>query len=259
MTSFAHGREPWQLTGLAPNVTVAYRERIWVRVLNAAPTRALFIRVLPGTEASLSLVLIAIDGITLSAPVESPVELEGLPLTSNRSGAFGGLLLPSGGRFDLLLTVIDAPATGRSTVEGFAQPSLWHAEASCDDANPLGLSCPDSNPFPLLEVIVPKLQATPSPPADVRAPSVPPELVLKPPTRLRPIPDAEVVARRRFVISQDRMGPAAATPELVNRERDPLSMAGMGYYINNRTFDPGRVDVQDVVLGSAGLHDLWSA
>ena len=241
----AEGRSAWRLTGRTPNITAAVGDTLWLRIINAAPTRSLVIHSEPGSAVALRIALIAIDGITLSAPVTDPVELEGVPLTGNHSGVSGGLLLPSGGRYDLLATV-EAVTTSALDIPRAA--SLWHVVATC--TAPLASACPDSNPFPLLEVDLAKAVAG-------RAPRTKPASLmpvrLRPPARLRYIPASEVTAHRRLVISQDRMraAPPGQPPELVNRERDPVSMAGMGYYINNRTYDPRRVDLPGVMLGSA--------
>lgn len=242
----AEGRSAWRLTGRTPNATAAVGDTLWLRIINAAPTRSLVIHAEPGSAIALRIALLAIDGITLSAQVTDPVELEGVPLTGNHSGVSGGLLLPSGGRYDLLATV-EAVTESASAIPRAAV--LWHVSAKC--VAPLGIACPDSNPFPLLEVDLPNAAVAGRAPRTKSASSMP--VRLRPPARLRSILVSEVTAHRRLVISQDRMraSPRGRPPELVNRERDPVSMAGMGYYINNRTYDPSRIDLPGVIVGSA--------
>jgi hypothetical protein len=280
----------WHPTGRLPNVTlIVDGASVLLRIINAAPGRPYMLALGTGSDTtprwrqSIVLTLVAIDGIDL--PIGKGILADGLPLAAAGVGIniSGGLLLPPGGRYDILSTAI---AAIDSEVYAQQPPTLWGNSAHCASETP---ACPGLSPFPIVAFVVVTHAAvacnantnvtgnassvqshsscnaasnndsTTVPRGDA-APDNPPDPVAVAPTisshrqaLLRHIGEEEVANRRRFVLSEQRESQSAPGDDGgVNRDIDPLSLTATGFYINNRTFDPKRIDVPGVLLGSAG-------
>lgn len=257
-------------TGLQPNITLARGSAVLLRVLNASPGRPFMLALGWGRGPPaardppplVALSLVAIDGVALAAPV---AVTDGLPLTAPGYGMnlSGGLLLPPGGRYDLRAEWPTAVGANSS-----ALPVLWGNVAVCATGTP---ACPGLSPFPIASFVLdPGLAGYAS---GSSAPQANGSLAncsagggsvncsdggASPPPHIAP---GGVSVRRRFVLSEQRDPPSAPLAPGddggVNRDVDPLSLTATGFYINNRTFDPARVDVPGVLLGSTGGRWGW--
>lgn len=258
-------------TGAQPTISLSNGELpVLLRILNASPGRPYMIALgwdfappsFNDPLVPVNVLLKAIDGVDLAVPV--PLS-DGLPLASIGPGLniTGGLLLPPGGRYDLI-AVRQSRGTRYDGI-GTARPTLWGNAAHCALGTP---ACPGLSPFPIASFAVvsdgvngpeevtgcnASTRANASS-GNTSSPCVP-ILSPEPLPSLDLIADDEVPIRRRFVLSEQREQPIPAHGDdgSVNREIDPLSLIASGMYINNRTFDPDRVDVPDILLGSAGV------
>lgn len=274
----------WQATGKEPRHDVRYGEILWLRVLNGSPGRPF---VLALDDAAFDLHLIAVDGLTLPAPVRVR---DGLPFAWGED-IEDGLLLPPGGRYDLLLRAPAAPAPAfeanatTASGDGRRAVSLWSRRyIGCVGR----ADCPDFSAFRIASFVLPPISSTlaarrrqlraglgpharttqasgsdqvgegtprlaaVAAAADALSLAISPPmqlpLRLPAPPRLRFVTAGEVVARRVFVMSQHVLSPPPDAP--ANVAVDPASLTPTGFYVNNRTMDPARVDVT-VKLGTA--------
>ena len=255
----------WRPTGAQPIIALPYSGLpVLLRILNASPGRP-YMLVLgwdssppaPGDALPpVNIFLTAIDGIDLAVP--TPL-YDGLPLASLGPGLniTGGLLLPPGGRYDLSATL---QSRGLNSSTGAARPTIWGNSARCAHDTP---ACPGLSPFPIASFhvaddvgdVMGSTACNASVPSNATSGKIPPPC--EPTAPLVPhgtISDGEVSVRRRFVLSEQREQPLLFPGDdgAVNREIDPLSLIASGFYINNKTFSPDRIDVPGVLLGSAG-------
>lgn len=262
-------------TGRQPVVEARYGELLWLRVVNGAPARPLVVT-LDDATSRWAMFLLAVDGITLPQPVRL---LQGLTFAWGVD-IEGGVLLPPGGRFDLLVQTPGAPrpqpslepppwalASKSPTASRGTSPipppspfptmpppprpvrevvSLWSSRyVGCTNM----ADCPDYPAFLIASIRMPhpteatgEALALPSPmplPENLPTPTSP---------HMAPIAAADVSVRRVFVMSQ-RM-PHASAADLAaaqgpaKRDGDAAALDHVGFYINNATYDPHRVDVR---------------
>lgn len=146
----AHVLPDWTHTGHHPTHTIQYGEIMWLRVLNAHSRQPLVLgldsistspvasSVDPAPYSSLSsallasafeLYLVAVDGLSLAQPVKIELPRGGLPFAWGQD-VENGVLLPPGGRYDLLLKAPSSSATAATAVNKAASDAVSSGKAT---------------------------------------------------------------------------------------------------------------------------------